>query len=47
MDADGVHQGAAENVADEGARTAVGGFGTETEANEDVQKTKSEFGQVN
>jgi len=36
VDADGVHQGVAEVVADEGARTAVGRFGTETKADEDV-----------
>lgn len=36
LDADGVHQGVAKNVTDEGARTIIGGFGTETETDEDV-----------
>jgi len=46
VDADGVHQSTAENVAHEGARTAVGRFSDETEADEDVQKIKPQLGQV-
>lgn len=36
VDANGVHQGVAENVTDESTRTVVGGFGIQTETNEDV-----------
>lgn len=36
VDADGVHQGIAENVTDESAGTIISGFGTETETDEDV-----------
>jgi len=40
MDADGVHQSTAENVAHEGTRTALSRFSDETEADEDVQEIK-------